>query len=176
GSMPPIELAQIGIPEGETVMVPRAVKQLYTLSPENPALQGEIKSSGDQGQSGPATVVGIRTSEGLAGLDLFWVKNSKKKLGGRGQLQSGGELRASDAYELQAQKDELQAQKLATTEARKLHQAQNRARKQLHWAGIEAWKQERLWKKSLAQLTELGLLIPPELEDPITDPEAEPQS
>ncbi|OBT91681.1 hypothetical protein VE01_10332 [Pseudogymnoascus verrucosus] len=122
------------------------------------------------------------------------VKNSKKKQGGRGRLQYGGELRASDAYEIQAQKAELQAQKLAATEARKLSQAQhraqkvaatearklsqarNRARNQLKQAGIKARKQEQARKKSLAQLTELGLPIPPELEDPITDPEAEPES
>ena len=48
------------------------------------------------------------------------VKNSKKKRGGRGRLQSGGELLASEAHELQAQKAELQAQKLAAAEARKL--------------------------------------------------------
>jgi hypothetical protein len=104
------------------------------------------------------------------------VKNSKKKRAGRGRLQVGGELRASDALELQAQKSELQAQKLAATEARKLRQAQNQARRQLHRAGIEARKLERLRKKSLAQLTELGLPIPPELEDPITDPEASSES
>ncbi|KFY86473.1 hypothetical protein V500_07602 [Pseudogymnoascus sp. VKM F-4518 (FW-2643)] len=104
------------------------------------------------------------------------VKNSKKKRPGRGQLQRGGELRASEAHELQAQKAELQAQKLAATEARKLSQATNQARKQLRRAGIEARKQERLRKKSVAQLTKLGLPIPPELEDPITDPEADSES
>ncbi|OBT38831.1 hypothetical protein VE00_10771 [Pseudogymnoascus sp. WSF 3629] len=104
------------------------------------------------------------------------VKNSKKKRGGRGRLQYGGELVASEAHELQAQKAELQAQKLAATEARKLCQAANRARKQLCRAGIEAWKQERLRKKSLATLCGLGLPIPPELEDPITDPEVETES
>ncbi|KFY32618.1 hypothetical protein V493_00029 [Pseudogymnoascus sp. VKM F-4281 (FW-2241)] len=104
------------------------------------------------------------------------VKNSKKKRPGRGRLQCGGELRASEAHKLQAQKAELQAQKLAATEARKLSQAVNRARKQLRRAGIEARKQERLRKKSVAQLTELGLPIPKELEDPITDPEAESES
>jgi hypothetical protein len=97
------------------------------------------------------------------------VKNSKKKKLGRGRLQCGGELLASEAHE-------LQAQKLAAAEARKLRQAQNRARKQLHRAGIEARKQERLRKKSLATLDGLGLPIPPELEDPITDPEAETES
>ena len=57
------------------------------------------------------------------------VKNSKTKLGAqaRGPLQCGGELLASEAHELQAQKAELQAQKLAAAEARKLSQAQNRA-------------------------------------------------
>ncbi|OBT60222.1 hypothetical protein VE03_10496 [Pseudogymnoascus sp. 23342-1-I1] len=34
------------------------------------------------------------------------VKNSKKKRGGQGRLQYGGELRASEAYELQDQKAE----------------------------------------------------------------------
>ncbi|ELR05262.1 hypothetical protein GMDG_01700 [Pseudogymnoascus destructans 20631-21] len=43
-------------------------------------------------------------------------------------------------------------------------------------AGIEAQKQERLRKKSVAQLTQSGLPIPPELEDPITDPEADSRS
>ncbi|ELR04420.1 hypothetical protein GMDG_01496 [Pseudogymnoascus destructans 20631-21] len=101
------------------------------------------------------------------------VKDSKKKRGGRDRLQCGGELRASEAHELQAQKAELQTQKLAATEARKLSQAQTRAQKQLRRAGIEARKWERLRKKSIAQLTKSGLTIPPELEDPITDPEAE---
>ncbi|KFY98144.1 hypothetical protein V498_01638 [Pseudogymnoascus sp. VKM F-4517 (FW-2822)] len=100
------------------------------------------------------------------------VKNSKKKRGGRRRLQVGGELRASEAHELIAQKAELQAQKLAAAKARKESQALNQARKQLHRAGIEARKAERLRKKSVAQLTKLGLPIPPELEDPITDPEA----
>ncbi|ELR04991.1 hypothetical protein GMDG_00248 [Pseudogymnoascus destructans 20631-21] len=83
------------------------------------------------------------------------VKNSKKKRGPGAGADSS-----------------VEAQKLAATEARKLSQAQ----KQLHRAGIEARKQERLRKKSLAQLTELGLPIPPELVDPITDPEAETES
>ena len=104
------------------------------------------------------------------------VKNSKKKRLGRGRLQCGGKLRASKAHELQAQKAELQAQKLATTEAQKLSQAVNRAQKQLCWVGIKARKQERLQKKSVAQLTKLGLPIPPELEDPITDLEVESKS
>ncbi|KFY06284.1 hypothetical protein V491_08733, partial [Pseudogymnoascus sp. VKM F-3775] len=63
-----------------------------------------------------------------------------------------------------------------SAEAQKLSQAINRARKQLRQAGIEARKQERLRKKSVAQLTELGLPIPLELEDQITDPEAESES
>ncbi|OAF62111.1 hypothetical protein VC83_01473 [Pseudogymnoascus destructans] len=118
------------------------------------------------------------------------VKSSKTKRA-RGQLQCGGELRASEAHELQKQKAELQAQKLAAAEARKLSQAANRAQKlataearklsqaakraqkQLRRAGIEARKQERLRKKSVAQLTQSGFPIPPELQDPITDPEAD---
>ncbi|KFY68125.1 hypothetical protein V496_01285 [Pseudogymnoascus sp. VKM F-4515 (FW-2607)] len=101
------------------------------------------------------------------------VKNSKKKRGGRRRLQVGGELRASDAHELIARKAELRAQKLTAAEARKLSQAHKQAQKQLHRAGIEARKAERLRKKSVAQLTKSGLPIPPELEDPITDPEAD---
>ncbi|ELR04286.1 hypothetical protein VC83_08094 [Pseudogymnoascus destructans] len=118
------------------------------------------------------------------------VKSSKTKRA-RGRLQCGGELRASEAHELQKQKAELQAQKLAAAEARKLSQAANRAQKlvtaearklsqaakraqkQLRRAGIEARKQERLRKKSVAQLTQSGFPIPPELQDPITDPEAD---
>ena len=118
------------------------------------------------------------------------VKSSKTKRA-RGRLQCGGELRASEAHELQKQKAELQAQKLAAAEARKLSQAANRAQKlataearklsqaakraqkQLRQAGIEARKQERLRKKSVAQLTQSGFPIPPELQDPITDPEAD---
>ncbi|KAL5345655.1 hypothetical protein ACLOAV_009409 [Pseudogymnoascus australis] len=88
----------------------------------------------------------------------------------------GGELQASDARKLIAQKAELRAQKLAAAKARKESQALNQARKQLHRAGIEARKQERLRKKSVAQLTKMGLPIPPELEDPITNPEAESES
>ncbi|KFY57140.1 hypothetical protein V496_06530 [Pseudogymnoascus sp. VKM F-4515 (FW-2607)] len=101
------------------------------------------------------------------------VKNSKKPRPGWGRLQVGGELRASEAYELQAQKAELQAQKLATAKARKESQAYKQAQKQLHRAGFEARKQERLRKKSVAYDTKLGLPIPSELEDPITDPEAD---
>ncbi|KFX88861.1 hypothetical protein V490_07366 [Pseudogymnoascus sp. VKM F-3557] len=83
-------------------------------------------------------------------------------------------LAAAEARKLsQAQN---RARKLAATEARKLSQARNRARNQLKQAGIKARKQEQARKKSLAQLTELGLPIPPELEDPITDLEAEPES
>ncbi|OBT67233.1 hypothetical protein VE03_02595 [Pseudogymnoascus sp. 23342-1-I1] len=67
-------------------------------------------------------------------------------------------------------------QKLAAKEARKQSQARNQAQKQLHRAGIEARKQERLRKKSVAQLRTMGLPIPPELEDPITNPEAESES
>ncbi|OBT90338.1 hypothetical protein VE02_03327 [Pseudogymnoascus sp. 03VT05] len=88
------------------------------------------------------------------------VQNSKKKRGGQRQLQ----------------KAELRAQKLAAAKARKESQALNQAQKQLHRAGIEARKQERLRKKSVAQLTKMGLPIPPELEDPIADPEAESES
>ncbi|OBT81074.1 hypothetical protein VE02_10393, partial [Pseudogymnoascus sp. 03VT05] len=55
----------------------------------------------------------------------------------------------------------------------KLSQAQNRTRNQLKRAGIDARKQEKARKKSLAQLTKLGLPIPLELADLITDPEAD---
>ncbi|OBT60660.1 hypothetical protein VE03_09922 [Pseudogymnoascus sp. 23342-1-I1] len=87
------------------------------------------------------------------------VKSSKKKRGGG----------ASSRLE----KSELRAQKLAAAEARKKSQVQKKAQKQLHRAGIEARKQGRLRKKSVAQHTKMGLPIPPELEDPITDPEAD---
>ncbi|OBT81524.1 hypothetical protein VE02_10005 [Pseudogymnoascus sp. 03VT05] len=63
-------------------------------------------------------------------------------------------------------------EKLAAAEARKLSQAAKQAQKRLKRAGIEARKQERLRKKSVAQLTQAGYPIPPELADPITDPEA----
>ncbi|OBT47116.1 hypothetical protein VE00_03057 [Pseudogymnoascus sp. WSF 3629] len=88
------------------------------------------------------------------------VKSSKTKRA-RGRLQCG-EARSSPPH-----------QKLATAEARKLSQAAKRAQKQLCRAGIEARKQERLRKKSVAHLTQSGFPIPPELQDPITDPEAD---
>lgn len=101
------------------------------------------------------------------------VEESKKRASrSRARLQCGGELVAAEAHELRAQKAELRAQKLAAKEARKERQARNQARKQLHRAGIEARKQERLRKKRVAFYTNARLSIPPELEDPIPDPEA----
>ncbi|KFY98657.1 hypothetical protein V498_01326 [Pseudogymnoascus sp. VKM F-4517 (FW-2822)] len=38
--------------------------------------------------------------------------------------------------------------------------------------GVEAWKQERLWKKRVKALLRAGNLVPPEDLDPIPDPEA----
>jgi hypothetical protein len=101
------------------------------------------------------------------------VEESKKRASrSRARLQYGGELVAAEAHELRAQKAELLAQKLAAKEARKERQARNQARKQLLRAGIEARKQERLRKKRVAFYTNARLSIPPELEDPIADPEA----
>ncbi|KFZ19975.1 hypothetical protein V501_00373, partial [Pseudogymnoascus sp. VKM F-4519 (FW-2642)] len=122
----------------------------------------------------------------LQELDLQAVRlqaeNSKKKRGGRrrGRLQCGGELRASEAYELQAQKAELEAQKLAAIEARKLRQAENQARNQLKKAATEARKLSQAQKRAQNQLKKAGikarLPIPIELEDPITGPEANTES
>ena len=101
------------------------------------------------------------------------VEESKKRASrSRARLQYGGELVAAEAHELRAQKAELLAQKLAAKEARKQRQARNRAWKQLHRAGIEARREERLRKKAVAQFRKEGLSIPPEFEDPIRDPEA----
>ncbi|KFY20917.1 hypothetical protein V491_03319 [Pseudogymnoascus sp. VKM F-3775] len=90
----------------------------------------------------------------------------------RARLQLGGELRAADAHELRAHKAELKAQKLIAREAREARQAATQAQKQLRRAGIVACKEERLRKKAVAQYCKEGLPIPPELEEPIPDPEA----
>jgi hypothetical protein len=101
------------------------------------------------------------------------MEESKKRASrSRARLQYGGELVAAEAHELRARKAELLGQKLEAKEARKQRQARNRARKQLHRAGIEARKEERLRKKAVAQFRKEGLLIPPEFEEPIRDPEA----
>ena len=101
------------------------------------------------------------------------VEESKKRaMRSLARLQYGGELVAAEAYELRAQKAGLLAQKLAAKEARKQRQARNRAKKQLHQARVEARREERLRKKAVAQFQKEGLLIPPEFEEPIRDPEA----
>ena len=104
------------------------------------------------------------------------VEESKKRASrSRARLQYGGELVAAEAHKLRARKAKPLAQELEAKEARKQHQARNRARRQLHWAGIEARKEERLRKKAVAQFRKEGLPIPPEFEEPNQDPEA-PQS
>ncbi|KFY31867.1 hypothetical protein V493_00728, partial [Pseudogymnoascus sp. VKM F-4281 (FW-2241)] len=154
-----------------------AQNETLAVQNETPAAQND--TAGVQNDTAAAQS-GTGASQVLAAgqlqefvLQAIWqqVKNSKKRPGW-GRLQRGGELRASKAHELQAQKAELQAQKLAAAEARQLSQATNQARKQLRRAGIEARKQGRL-RKSVAQLTQSGFPIPPELQDPITDPEAD---
>ena len=101
------------------------------------------------------------------------VEESKKRASrSRARLQFGGELLAAQAHELRAQKAELLAQKLQAKEAQIARQATNQARKQLRRAGIEARKEERLRKKRVAFYQNSSLPIPPELEDPIPDPEA----
>ena len=89
------------------------------------------------------------------------------------QKEAAAEARKLAQAADRALKAEQQAQKAAAAEARRQSQAINRARKQLKRAGIEAWRQERLRKKSVAELTQSGLPIPPHLQDPITDPEAD---
>ncbi|OBT72776.1 hypothetical protein VF21_08640 [Pseudogymnoascus sp. 05NY08] len=99
------------------------------------------------------------------------IEDSRKR-GSRSQawLQKGGELRVARAYELRAEKAELQAQKLAVREARLARIACNQARDQLKAAGIKARREEQARKKMVRQLYKEGLLIPPELEFPIPDP------
>ena len=90
----------------------------------------------------------------------------------RARLQVGGELCAGRAHELRGEKAELLAQKTRAKESRVARQAANKARRQLHGAGVKARKQERLRKKRVKALLRAGNLIPPEDQDPILDPEA----
>ncbi|OBT40055.1 hypothetical protein VE00_09317 [Pseudogymnoascus sp. WSF 3629] len=76
------------------------------------------------------------------------------------------------ALHVDAQKAELQAQKLEAKEAQIARQAANQAQKQLRRTGIKARKEERLRKRAVAQFHKAGLAIPPEFEEPILDPEA----
>lgn len=64
------------------------------------------------------------------------------------------------------------ALKLRAKEARVARQAANKARRQLHGAGVEARKQERLRKKRAKAFLRAGNLIPAD-QDPILDPEAD---
>ena len=99
-------------------------------------------------------------------------EQKKEKSKSRARLQIGGELTTERAHELRAAKAELLARKAQAKEARVARAAANQARKQLHGAGVEARKQERLRKKRVKAHLRAGNPIPPEDQDPIPDPEA----
>ena len=117
----------------------------------------------------------------LQELDLSILRRQVEKHKNRGRnsrsrLQIGGALTVDEARALQTEKAERAAEKEAAKEARIARQATNQARKQLHRAGIEARKQERLRKKRVKALQKAGNPIPLEDQDPIPDPEAESES
>jgi hypothetical protein len=96
-------------------------------------------------------------------------RNAKSK--SRRSLQNGGALTATEARELQAQKVEKEAIKVANKVARAAKSLAIQARNQLHRAGINARKEERLRKKKVAALIKSNQRVPLELHEPIPDPE-----
>ncbi|KFY89731.1 hypothetical protein V498_06310 [Pseudogymnoascus sp. VKM F-4517 (FW-2822)] len=180
---------RIGIPGGERVIVPRTAKELYTPSPKNRTTITALETVSASGKSIPPLLV----IPGKIHMDSWYHENLKATAlrtaysssrrassnrpapGTRPTARTTAGGRVEEAGEPKpgpASKAELAAQKLAAKEARRARQAANQAWKQLRRAGIEARKEERLRKKAVAQFRKEGLLIPPELEVPIRDPEA----
>ena len=95
-------------------------------------------------------------------------RNAKSK--SRRSLQNGGALTATKARELQAQKVEKEAIKVANKVAQAAKSLAIQARNQLHRAGINARKEERLRKKKVAALIKSNQRVPLELHEPIPDP------
>jgi hypothetical protein len=95
----------------------------------------------------------------------------KAKSKSRRSLQNGGALTATQAREIQAERLRKELTKTAKKAARIAKSLAIQARNQLHRAGINARKEERLRKKKVAALVRSNQPVPPELEEPIPDPE-----
>ena len=89
----------------------------------------------------------------------------------RRSLQNGGVLTATQAREIQAERLEKAAIKVANKAARIAKSVAIKARNQLHRIGIDARKAERLRKRKVVALVRSNQPVPPELEEPIPDPE-----
>jgi hypothetical protein len=99
-----------------------------------------------------------------------------RALGSRTPLQTGGALTVAEARILQATKTATEAQKQLIKEARAANRAASQAQNQLHWAGIEARKQERARKKRVLAYQKANKPVPLGDQDPIPDPEAQAQA
>jgi hypothetical protein len=97
-------------------------------------------------------------------------RNQKSK--SRRSLQTGGVLTATAARQLQNQKLQKQVAIQEKRVARAVKAVAVLARKQLHKAGVDARKQERARRKTVAGLLKAKQLVPVELQEPIPDPEA----
>jgi hypothetical protein len=95
----------------------------------------------------------------------------KAKSKSRRSLKNGGALTATQAREIQSERLEKELTKTAKKAARITKSLAIQARKQLHRAVINARKEERLRKKKVAALVRSNQPVPPELEEPIPDPE-----
>jgi hypothetical protein len=116
----------------------------------------------------------------LQELDLTILKRrveeqKNKAVNSRLRLQIGGAVTVEEAWALQASKTARETQKQLSKEARAARSAASQIKKQLHRAGVEARKQERLRKKRVIALQKASQPIPSEDQNPILDPEAEAQ-
>ena len=97
-------------------------------------------------------------------------RNQKSK--SRRTLQLGGALTAADAHRVIQLKAQKEADKQAKQVARAAKSAAVQARKELHQAGVQARRKERERKNTVAGLLRAKEVVPPELQEPIPDPEA----
>ena len=91
------------------------------------------------------------------------------------RLQVGGAVTVEEAWAIQASRTARETEKQLLKEARVARTAASRIKKELHRAGVEARKQERLRKKRVLAFQKAGHPIPPEHQESITDPEVEAQ-
>ena len=91
------------------------------------------------------------------------------------RLQTGGAVTVEEAWALQASKMARETQKQLSKEARAARTAASQIKKQLHRAGVEARKQERLRKKRVTAFQKAGQPVPSKDQNPIPDPEAKAQ-
>jgi hypothetical protein len=116
----------------------------------------------------------------LQELDLMILKRrveeqKNKAVNSRLHLQTGGAVTVEEAWAIQTSKTARETQKQLSKEARAARTAASQIKKQLHRAGVEARKQERLRKKRVTALQKAGQPIPSKDRNPIPDPEAEAQ-